>query len=68
MSYIKPSTRLYEILDVPEAVALLDQYAPGVSEYPRDSNNANCSIYRLIKDSYSDVQKELFWELEQIEY
>lgn len=68
MKYVRPSVRLFEALEVPEAVAVLKKYVPEVAAVPVDSADANLTLFRIIKDDYPDLQKELFAELEKISY
>mgnify|MGYP003506997271 CR=1 FL=1 len=68
MRYVRPNVRLYEALKVPEAVKVLKKYVPKVAEIPADSADANCTIFRIIKDDYPDMQKTVFAELEQISF
>lgn len=68
MRYVRPNVRLYEALKVPEAVEVLKANVPEVAEIPADSADANCTLFRIIKDDYPEMQKKLFAELEKIRY
>lgn len=68
MKYVRPNVRLFEALEVPAAVEVLKKYVPEVAEIPADSADANCTLFRIIKDDYPELQKVVFEELEQIAF
>lgn len=55
-------------MEIPEAVEIIKKYAPQVAEISADSADANCTIFRIFKDDYPDIQKKVFKELEQISF
>lgn len=68
MIYVRPSVRLFEALEVPEAVEVLKKYVPKVAAIPADSADANLTLFRILKDDYPELQKKVFEELEKISY
>lgn len=68
MKFVRPSVRLFEALQIPQAVEVLKKYVPAVAEIPVDSADANLTLFRIIKDDYPELQKEVFAELEKISY
>lgn len=68
MKFVRPSVRLFEALQIPQAVEVLKKYVPAVAEIPVDSADANLTLFRIIKDDYPKLQKEVFAELEKISY
>lgn len=68
MKYVRPSVRLFEALEVPEAVEVIKKFAPEVAATPKDSAYANQTLFRIFKDDYPQIMKEVLAELENIAY
>lgn len=68
MKYVRPSVRLFEALEIPEAVEVIKKFAPEVAATPEDSAYANQTLFRIFKDDYPEIMKEVLAELENISY
>ena len=68
MRYVRPNVRLFEALEVPEAVEVIRKYAPEVAETPADNWYANQTLFRIFKDDYPEIMDQVLEELEQISY
>lgn len=68
MKYVRPNVRLFEAMEVPEAVEVIRKYAPKVAETPADSYYMNQTLFRIFKDDYPEVMSKALEELEQISY
>lgn len=68
MNYVRPNLRLFEAMEVPAAVEVIKKYAPAVAATPTDSSYMNQTLFRIFKDDYPEIMKEILAELEQISY
>ena len=51
-----------------EAVEVIKKYAPAVADTPEDSTYMNQTLFRIFKDDYPKIMKDVLAELEQISY
>ena len=55
-------------MEVPAAVEVIKKYAPAVADTPEDSTYMNQTLFRIFKDDYPKIMKDVLAELEQISY
>lgn len=68
MKFVRPNLRLFEAMEVPAAVEVIKKYAPAVADTPEDSTYMNQTLFRIFKDDYPEIMKDVLAELEQISY
>ena len=68
MKFVRPNLRLFEAMEVPAAVEVIKKYATAVAETPEDSSYMNQTLFRIFKDDYPEIMKDVLAELEQISY
>ena len=50
------------------SVEVIKKYAPAVADTPEDSTYMNQTLFRIFKDDYPKIMKDVLAELEQISY
>lgn len=68
MKYVRPNVRLFEAMEIPEAVEIIKKYTPDVAETPADSSYMNQTLFRIYKDDYPEIMAKVLGELEMISY
>jgi len=64
MMGLSRESKLKEVLDVPEGVAILDQFLPGLTKDPKLKMGANMSLEKLSKLSPQKMKPELLDEID----